>query len=84
MEWTWDERKAATNWRAHRVLFETATLVFDVDHRLIIPDPHPDADRWRTIGMVYEDGSGRIISARLASRSERRHYETIFLKGYYA
>ena len=89
MEWIWDERKAEANYRKHRVLFETAVRVFDDDHCVTRPDPHSDDDRLRTIGMaglltlfvvhtVYEDdGSSRIISARLATRSERKLYEAL-------
>ena len=87
MEWIWDEQKAAANYRKHRVLFETAMLVFDDPTFLSVPDPHPNDDRWRTIGMVGattlfvvhtvidENGVGRIISARRATPRERRVYE---------
>ncbi|GGA55490.1 BrnT family toxin [Sphingomonas psychrolutea] len=87
MEWVWDEQKAATNYRDHRVRFETAMLVFDDPMFLSVPDPQPDDDRWRTIGMVGattlfvvhtvidENGVGRIISARRATPRERRVYE---------
>ena len=87
MEWVWDERKAAANFIKHGVLFETAVRVFDDPHLIYGPDPHPDDDRWQTIGMVQQatlfvvhtevgdDGTGRIISARRATPSERRTYE---------
>jgi uncharacterized protein len=87
MDWTWDPRKAAANLAKHGVLFETAVLVFDDPHLIFGPDPHPDDDRWQTIGMVSlatlfvvhteidDDGTGRIISARPATASERRTYE---------
>ncbi|MFA6123754.1 MAG: BrnT family toxin [Sphingomonas sp.] len=83
MEWVWDERKATVNYRKHRVRFETAMLVFDDPMFLSVPDPHPDDDRWRTIGVVGssalfvvhtvidENGVGRIISARRATPMER-------------
>ena len=87
MEWIWDERKAAANLAKHGVLFETAAEVFADPLILTLPDPHPDDDRWQTIGMVGSralfvvhtiaepDGSGRIISARRATPSERKAYE---------
>ena len=89
MQWTWDDRKASRNLRDHRVRFETAVLVFEDEHGITGPDPHPDNDRWRTIGLVglstlfvvhtviEEDGSGRIISARKATPVERRLYERL-------
>lgn len=50
------------------------------------PDPHPDGDRWRVIGRVwvttvfvvhtiFEEGGGRIISARRATPIERKRYD---------
>lgn len=90
MEWTWTPRKAAANLAKHKVAFESAVLVFDDPHQIYSPDPHPDDDRWQTIGMVDlmtlfvvhteidEDGVGRIISARRASPSERERYAKNF------
>jgi uncharacterized protein len=87
MEWTWDKRKADANLAKHDVYFETAVLVFEDPWQLSEPDPHADDDRWRTIGMVESatlfvvhtlveaDGTGRIISARKATKIERRQYE---------
>lgn len=62
-------------------------MVFVDEYRISKPDPHVDDERWRTIGMVGEttlfvvhsviesDGSGRMISARKATPTERRYYE---------
>lgn len=51
-------------------------------------EPHPDEERWQTIGMIgnvfvivahtlqqTDDESGRIISVRKATPRERRLYE---------
>ncbi len=87
MDWTWDPNKAASNIIDHGVSFEAAVIVFDDPFQLNLPDPHPDGDRWRTIGVVNvstlfvvhtlieDEGRGRIISARRATRSERKVYE---------
>jgi uncharacterized DUF497 family protein len=87
VEWAWDENKAAANYRKHFVRFETAMLVFDDPLFLSVPDPHPDDDRWRTIGrvgtrtlfvvhtLIDAQGVGRIISARRATPMERSVYE---------
>lgn len=89
MEWIWDERKARANLAKHGVSFETASEVFDDPQLMSSPDPHPDDDRWQTIGMVKlttlfvvhtvweTDGTGRIISARRTSSAERRLYEAL-------
>jgi uncharacterized DUF497 family protein len=91
MTWAWDSDKAAANRIKHGLSFETAVLVFDDPLHASNPDPHPDADRWRTIGFVgpvlvlvihtwpeaFEGGEpvGRIISARKATARERKAYE---------
>jgi uncharacterized protein len=89
MEWVWDERKAAANYRKHGIRFETAVQVFEDAFLLTVPDPHPDDDRWRTVGVVSQStllvvhaeiddkGTGRIISTRRATQTERRRYEKI-------
>jgi uncharacterized DUF497 family protein len=90
MHWTWDSKKAAANLAKHGVSFETAKAVFDDPLHLSRVDPHPDSDRWQTVGKVgpvlllvvhtspegdEEDATGRIISARRATAHERKAYE---------
>ena len=52
MRWIWDPDKAAANRTKHGVSFETAVRVFDDPFHASKPDPHPDGDRWYTIGLV--------------------------------
>ena len=52
MRWTWTDTKNRTNKRDHGLSFETAQLVFDDPLALSRPDPHPDGDRWQTVGRV--------------------------------
>src|SRR6516162_2337248 len=52
VRWTWDPDKAAANRIKHGLSFETAVLVFDDPLHASKPDPHPEGDRWRTIGLV--------------------------------
>jgi len=52
VRWTWDPDKAAANRAKHGLSFETAVLVFDDPLHASRPDPHPDGDRWHTIGLV--------------------------------
>ena len=52
MHWTWRDEKNRTNKRDHGLSFETAQLVFDDPLAVSRPDPHPDGDRWQTIGLA--------------------------------
>jgi len=90
VRWTWDPAKAAANRVKHGLSFETAVLVFDDPLHASKPDPHPEGDRWHTMGLVgstlllvvhtwpeeHDDELiGRIISARKATARERKVYE---------
>jgi uncharacterized DUF497 family protein len=84
----WDSRKARSNLSKHGINFEEASTIFGDSLSLTIPDPdHSITERrYITIGgafdgkllvVVHTDRSDniRIISARRASRRERRFYE---------
>jgi uncharacterized DUF497 family protein len=91
MRFVWDERKNRENRKKHGVSFETAQLVFDDPLHLSRRDREQNGEeRWLTIGAVEgvvilivartnrEEGDEeviRIISARRATRRERRAYE---------
>lgn len=86
----WDARKAKTNLVKHGVSFQTAASVFNDNLSTTIPDP-AHSDRWITLGKEANDrllvvvhtwsdahetfARVRIISARIATRHERRQYE---------
>lgn len=86
----WDDQKAVANDRKHGISFEEAITAFDDPYALVAPDPsHSTAAeerRWLigeadtgVLVVVFtvreEGGVYRIISARPASRKERRGYE---------
>ena len=84
----WDQSKAASNIRKHGVSFDEAQSVFLDPYALtILDDRHSTAEeRLVTVGMsgkkrllvvVHTERGGRIrlISARKATRIERRYYE---------
>ncbi|MES9844884.1 MAG: BrnT family toxin [Candidatus Sedimenticola sp. 6PFRAG5] len=87
----WDENKNRLNKANHQVSFETAQHVFDDPHHLSVQDRHVDGEeRWQTLGSIggvvvllvahthRETGQGeviRIISARKATKHERKRYE---------
>jgi uncharacterized DUF497 family protein len=88
MEFEWDEQKAAGNLKNHKVAFEEAATVFGDALSSTFPDPDHslEEDRFITIGtsdrgrmlmVSHTDRKGRvrIISARKATRRERKAYE---------
>ena len=90
-EFEWDLIKAETNFRKHGIRFEVAVRVFDDPFHWSKQDRVEKGEyRWQTIGNVmghviilvahtirFEQGTEiiRIISARPATRNERRRYE---------
>jgi uncharacterized protein len=91
MRFEWDEAKNSANQRKHNVSFDLAREVFeDPLHRSVADRIEDGEQRWNTMGMVRgavllivahtwrEDEDTevvRIISARRATRRERRNYE---------
>ncbi len=88
MVYEWDPAKAAANLKKHRVSFEEAASVFLDPQALTFLDPDHSEEEERdiTIGRSARrrvlfvahgerDGRTRIISARRATRRERRQYE---------
>ena len=88
MDFEWDEDKAAANERKHGVSFIEATTVLADPLAVTFDDPlhSDDEDRHLTIGLSAagrvlivshtDRGSAtRVISARVASRGERKGYE---------
>ena len=85
MTFEWDEGKNVKNKTKHKISFETAAYVFaDPAHIEMFDFEHSiDEDRYIAIGMVGEvifvvfterKENIRLISARLATDSERRLY----------
>ena len=83
----WDSNKARTNVLKHNVSFEEATTVFADERSLTIENPIRSIGERRFITMgtsvgkrivvvVHTERNGRIriISARQASRKERKQY----------
>ena len=88
LSFEWDESKAESNLAKHGVSFEEAATVFGDPWSQTIPDPaHSQVeDRAIVLGQSHrrkllvvvhtERGDNvRIISARRASRQERKSYE---------
>lgn len=88
LEFEWDEDKAAGNRRKHRVSFEEAASVFADPLAAIFEDEahsedepreiivgHSSANRLLLVSFTERAGAVRIISARVATKRERRDYE---------
>jgi len=86
----WSPEKAAANLAKHKVSFDEASTVFGDPLAVTIDDPDTSTDenrlltkgmsqRWKLLVVVahtYEGGVIRIISARRATKNERRQYES--------
>ncbi len=88
MQFEWDPKKAAINLRDHKIAFEEAATALEDELSLTGDDPDHSIDEARQITfgvsstghllVVSHTERGeriRIISARLATRSERKLYE---------
>jgi uncharacterized DUF497 family protein len=88
VEFEWDPDKAARNFTKHRVSFHETATVFDDPLAMTYcdPDHSEDEDRFITFGHSKEgrllvvahtdrNDRTRIISARAATRNERKQYE---------
>jgi uncharacterized protein len=86
MAYQWDREKAVTNLRKHGIDFADAVSVFSDDLAITTPDERFDEERFITIGLdalgrvlvvvyTWRGQKIRLISARSATRQERRQYE---------
>ncbi|MBM4338713.1 MAG: BrnT family toxin [Deltaproteobacteria bacterium] len=88
MKIEWDPKKAKLNLRKHSVSFEEAATAMndpmaatgaDPDHSVtedrFVTFGVSDRDRLLVVAHTEEDETIRIISARLASKGERKIYE---------
>ena len=88
MNFAWDPKKAAANLRKHSVAFEEAATVFrdslsvsgadpdnSVGERRFITFGVSNIGRLIVVAHMGERSTIRIISARLATRRERKIYE---------
>ncbi|TDI36807.1 MAG: BrnT family toxin [Acidobacteria bacterium] len=92
LRFSWDTRKARSNERKHGVSFEEAETVFLDDNALLLDDPDHswDEKRFVLLGLssslrvllvchcFLDEDTVRLISARRASKQERRQYAERF------
>ena len=88
MRFVWDTIKSIANLQRHRVSFEEAETVFNDPLAVIVDDQrhseqesreiiigHSGFDRLLFISFTERDDGIRLISAREATRQERKKYE---------
>mgnify|MGYP001616557590 CR=1 FL=1 len=88
MAYEWDTEKAKSNLAKHRVSFDEASTVFGDPIGKIVSDPRHSiteqryvllgySERQRILAVMFAERGEqiRIISARCATRHERRQYE---------
>jgi uncharacterized DUF497 family protein len=88
LSFEWDENKAKSNLVKHGVSFEEGSTVFADPLSLTVPDPdhselehrliilgHSRQDKLLVVVHTERGDNIRIISARPASRRERKDYE---------
>ncbi len=85
MRYEWDPAKAEANQKKHDVRFADAVAVLSDEQALTLDDPHPEEERYVTLGMdafarllvvvyTWRGDVIRLISARKATRAERTQY----------
>ena len=90
MRFEWDERKNGTNIIKHGIDFETARLIFDDPYHVAFVERVIEGEeRWHAIGSIEDIAIAvavhtyrlepdeeviRIVSARLATKHERKLY----------
>jgi len=88
MEFDWDDGKAQVNLAKHGVSFQEAASVFDDPLSITFPDPshsleedrsviigHSERGRLLFVSHMDRGDQMRLISARQATRQEKRVYE---------
>jgi uncharacterized DUF497 family protein len=88
LNFEWDEEKAKTNFKKHRVSFDEAMTVFLDPLSITVSDPGHSvdeqryidigsSDKGRVLVVVYTERRSniRIISCRKATPTERKLYE---------
>ena len=89
MTFQWNPDKASSNAKKHGVSFEEAVTVFGDPLAVTISDPDHSIGEFRfltpgqsrlqrllVVSHTEREGEVRLISARLATRQEKRNYES--------
>ena len=85
MEYEWDPEKAQSNFVKHGIRFADAVGVFTDEYAVTVEDPDDEEQRYMTLGLdllfrivvvvyTWRNHTIRVISARKATRNERKEY----------
>ena len=87
-EFQWDEEKAKSNLKKHGVSFEEGATIFNdpMIATILDPDHSEDEERFISVGMsmirclltvihTYRKERIRLVSARKATKAEKKNYE---------
>lgn len=86
MKYEWDREKAEKNRQKHGIDFADAVTALEDDAGLTLEDQYSDEERFVTVGMdalgrhlvviyTWRGERIRLISARRATRSERKQFQ---------
>jgi len=94
VRWTWDAEKNRVNKIVHGIGFDTAKLVFDDPLAMTRDDPHPDGDRWQTVGVIgtvavfvvhtwpeAQAGGGEELGRIISARKATSHERRAYEEG---
>ncbi len=86
-EFEWDESKNAVNQKKHGISFAVVVDLFVAGKYVVIPSDRYDEERFKAVGIyageiltvvfTYRNATIRLISARRASREERKEYSAL-------
>jgi uncharacterized DUF497 family protein len=85
MEYEWDPEKAQSNVVKHGIRFADAVGVFTDEYAVMVEDPDDEEHRYIALGLdslfrivvvvyTWRNHTIRLISARKATRRERKQY----------
>lgn len=87
-EFEWDDEKAVSNLKKHKVSFEEGATIFNdpLIATILDPDHSKDEERYISIGISIQgrllvsvhterENRARLISCRKATNAERKAYE---------
>lgn len=96
MQWEWDPQKDRQNQQKHGIDFESAARVFNDSYHKTEVDPHPEEERFTTVGRVgqmilivvhtlpeYDQENDAYVCRIISARKAERHERRDYEEGIY-